>query len=66
MTLIALAAQSLGCHALKDGLLYVLFLLALAGFTTAFLFVANRIVSSSTDRRMGSQKRTAFSKGAHR
>jgi hypothetical protein len=54
MTLIALAAQSLGCQPLKDGLLYVFFLVALAGFTTAFLFVANWIVRSFADRSTGS------------
>jgi hypothetical protein len=66
MTLIAPAAQLLECRALKDGLLYVFFLLAFAGFTTALPFVANWFARSFTGRGTSSQKQTAFSKGANR
>jgi hypothetical protein len=65
MTVIAPAAQSLECRALKDGLLAVFFL-AFARFTTAFLFAANWFAGSFTGRSTGSQKQTAFSKGANR
>jgi hypothetical protein len=64
VTLITLAAQSLGCRALKDGLLYLCFLLALAGVMTAVLSVKNWFVRSCLAR--DSQKQTTFSKGANR
>jgi hypothetical protein len=65
VTLITLAAQSLGCRALKDGLLYLFFLLALAGVMTAVLSVKNWFVRSYVAS-MDSQKQTTFSKGANR
>jgi hypothetical protein len=66
MTLIAPVADSLGCRALKDGLLGVFFLLALAGFMTACLFAVNWFLRFFADRRLDSRKQTTSSKGANR
>jgi hypothetical protein len=66
MTLIAPVADSLGCRALKDGLLCVFFLLALAAFMTACLFAVNWFLRSLADRGLGSRKQTTLSKGANR
>jgi hypothetical protein len=66
VTLITLVAQSLGSRALKDGLLYLFFLLALAGVMTAVLLVKNWFVRSYVASSMDSQKQTTFSKGANR
>jgi lipid-A-disaccharide synthase-like uncharacterized protein len=66
MTLIAPVAQSLGCRALEDGLLYIFFLVTLAGFMTACLFGMTWVLHFFADRDSGSQKQTTFSKGANR
>jgi hypothetical protein len=65
MILIAPVAQSLGCRALEDGLLYILFLLTLAGFMTACLFGMKCVLHFFADRGTGSQKQTTFPKGAN-
>jgi hypothetical protein len=59
-------AESLACRALKDGLLYLSFLLALAGCMAAGFVALPRIVRFFSDRTRGSRKRTRFSKGAKR
>ena len=66
MTAIPPVADSLGCRALKDGLLAVFYLLALAGFTAACLFAVNWFLRSFADRGLSSRTQTTFSKGAHR
>jgi hypothetical protein len=63
--LIAPVADSLGCRALKDGLLCLFFLLVFAVLMFAFLFAANRLARRFAGPRNGSQKETTFSKGAH-
>jgi len=59
-------AESLGCRVLKDGLLYVLVLLAVAGFLGMCVFAVPRILRFFDDRIFGSQKHTTFFKGAKR
>jgi hypothetical protein len=51
---------------LKDGLLYVFFLLVLAGSMTAFLFAVNWFVRSFAARGFGFRKQEPISKGANR
>ena len=63
MTLIAPIADSLGCRVLKDGLLLVFFLLALAGLMTACLFALNWFLRSFANRSLGSRKQITLSKG---
>ena len=60
------AAESLGCRALKDGALYLVFLLAAAGLLAACVFVLPRIVRFFDDRISNSRKQTTFSKGVKR
>ena len=50
MTGIARFAESLGCRALRDGLLYVFFLLALAALTTACIFAMRWLGHCFADR----------------
>jgi uncharacterized membrane protein YphA (DoxX/SURF4 family) len=64
VTLIQPVAESLGCRMLKDGLLYVLFLLVLAGFMAAFLFAVNWFARSFAARSFGFRKKKPNSKGA--
>jgi hypothetical protein len=59
-------AESLGCRALKDGALYLVFLLAAAGLLAACIYVLPRIVRFFDDRISGSRKQTTFSKGVKR
>jgi hypothetical protein len=66
MILIAPVADSLGCRVLKDGLLLVFFLLALAGLMTACLFALNWFLRSFANRSLGSRKQTTLSNGANR
>jgi uncharacterized membrane protein YphA (DoxX/SURF4 family) len=66
VTLIAPFAESLGCRALKDGLLCVFFLLALAALMTACIFATHWFGHWFADRGPHSQKQTTFSKGANR
>ncbi len=66
MTPIPLLVPSLGCRALKDGLLYGFFLLALVGLMTVFLFLVNWAARSFASRGMDSHKQTTISKGASR
>jgi hypothetical protein len=63
VTAIAPIAESLGCRVLEDGLLYVIFLLALTAFVATCLFVFDWVFS---DRRPGRRKQTAFSEGVNR
>ena len=65
MTLIAPVADSLGCRVLKDGLMLLFFLLALAGLMTASLFALNWLLRSLANRSLGSRKQATFSKGAN-
>jgi hypothetical protein len=55
-----------GCRVLEDGLLYLLFLLALAGFAAACFFAVNCFLHSLPDHDSSSQKHKPFSKGASR
>ena len=55
-----------GCRVLEDGLLYVFFLLALAGFLTACFLAANWFLHSLSDNDSNSQKQKPYSKGASR
>jgi hypothetical protein len=59
-------AESLGCRVLKDGLLYILVLLATAGFLGMCVFAVPRIVRFFDDRISASQKHTTFFKGVKR
>ena len=59
-------ADSLGCRALKDGLLYVLGLLAAAGSLVVSIYVVPRIARFVDDRASVSRKQTPFSKGVKR
>lgn len=59
-------AESLGCRALKDGLLYVLSLLAAAALLAACIYALPRIVRFFDDRFWGSRKQTTFPKGVKR
>ena len=65
MILIAPVADSLGCRALKDGLLCLFFLLVFAFLLFVFLFAVSRLARRFAGRHNGSQKETTFSKGAH-
>ena len=65
MILIAPVAQSLGCRALEDGLLYILFLLTLAGFMTACLFGMKCVLHFLAERSRGSEKHSTHAKGAN-
>jgi hypothetical protein len=58
--LIAPVADSLGCRALKDGLLCLFCLLGFAVLTFAFIFAVNRLARRFAGRRNGSQKETTF------
>ncbi len=58
-------AESLGCRALKDVLLYVLYLAA-AGSLVACIYVVPRIVRFFDDRTSASRKQTTFSGGVKR
>jgi hypothetical protein len=58
-------APSLGCRALKDALLYVSFLLSLAGLVTACLRAIDWMARSFSDRGPVSGKHRTFSKGAN-
>ena len=60
------AAESLGCRALKDGVLYLLFLLAAAALLAACLYAVPRIVRFFDDRGSAARKQTAFSRGVKR
>ena len=66
MTLSPPVGESLGCRMLKDGLLYVFFLLVLAGSMTAFLFAVNWFARSFPARGIGFRKQKPISKGANR
>ena len=59
-------AESLGCRALKGGLLYLVFLLAAAALLAACLYAAPRIARFFDDRRSASRKQTVFSRGVKR
>jgi hypothetical protein len=59
-------APPFGCRVLEDGLLYVFFLLALAGFLTACFLAANWFLRSLSDNDSNSQKQKPYSKGASR
>jgi hypothetical protein len=59
-------AESLGCRALKDGLLYVLSLLAAAALLATCIYAVPRIVRFFDDRFLGSRKPTTFPKGVKR
>jgi hypothetical protein len=63
--LVAPVADSLGCRALKDGLLYLFFLLLFAVLMLAFIFAVNRLSRFFAGRDAGSRKVTTLSKGAH-
>jgi hypothetical protein len=58
-------APSLGCRALKDALLYVSFLLSLAGLVATCLRAIDWLASSFSERGPGSRKHRTFSKGAN-
>jgi len=55
-----------GCRVLEDGLLYVFFLLVLAGFLTISFLAVNWFVHSLSDNDSSSQKQKPYSKGASR
>jgi hypothetical protein len=59
-------AESLGCRALKDGALYLVFLLAAAALLTACLYALPRIARFFDDRILSSRRQTTFSKGVKR
>jgi len=59
-------AESLGCRALKDGLLYVLGLLAAGGSLVASIYAVPRIARFFDDRASVSRKQTPFSRGVKR
>jgi hypothetical protein len=56
-------AESLGCRALKDGPLYLIFLLAAAGLVAACVYALPRIARFFDDRISRSRKQTTFSRG---
>jgi hypothetical protein len=58
--------DSLGCRVLKDGALYLVFLLAAAGLLAACLYALPRIARFFDDRISRSSKQTTFSKGVKR
>ena len=66
MTIAPALAESLACRALRDGLLYVAFLFALAGCMAAGLVVVPRIIRFFDDRTSGRRKQATTSKGAKR
>jgi hypothetical protein len=59
-------AESLGCRALKDGALYLVFLLAAAGLLAACIYALPRIARFVDDRILSSRRQTTFSKGVKR
>jgi hypothetical protein len=59
-------ADSLGCRALKDGLLYVFCLVTAAGSLVASIYAAPRIARFVDDRASVARKQTPFSKGVKR
>ena len=59
-------AESLGCRALKDGALYLVFLLGSTGLLAACIYALPRIVRFFDDRISRSSKQTIFSKGVKR
>ncbi len=59
-------AEPLGCRALKDGALYLVFLLAAAGLLGSCVYAVPRLVRFFDDRISGSRKQTIFSKGVKR
>jgi hypothetical protein len=59
-------ADSLGCRVLKDGALYLIFLLAAAGLLAACFDVLPRILRFFDDRILRSRRQTTFSKGVKR
>jgi hypothetical protein len=66
MTIAPALAESLACRVLKDGLLYLAFLFALAGCMAAGLFAVPRIIRFFDDRTSGRRRQTTSSKGAKR
>jgi hypothetical protein len=59
-------ADSLGCRVLKDGALYLIFLLADAGLLAACIYALPRIARFFDDRISRSSKQATFSKGVKR
>jgi hypothetical protein len=59
-------ADSLGCRALKDGALYLVFLLAAAGLLAACRYGVPRILRFFDDRILRSRRQTTFFKGVKR
>jgi len=59
-------AESLGCRALKDGVLYLVFLFAAAALLAACFYAVPRIVRFFDDHSSASRKQTAFSRGVKR
>jgi len=59
-------ADSLGCRALKDGALYLVFLLAAAGLLAACIYALPRIARFVDDRISRSSKQKTFPKGVKR
>jgi hypothetical protein len=59
-------ADSLGCRALKDGALYLVFLLAAAGLLAACGYGVPRILRFFDDRILSSRRQTTFFKGVKR
>ena len=66
MTLIPTDAESLGCQAMKDGLLYLLFLSVLAAFVAACLLSTSLVIRALSPRPGGSQTLKQLLKGADR
>ena len=66
MTLIPTDAQSLGCRAMKDGLLYLLFLSVLAAFVAACLLSTSLVIRALSRSPAGSQTQNQLLKGADR
>jgi hypothetical protein len=59
-------ADSLGCRALKDGALYLVFLLAAAGLLAACIYAVPRIVRFFDDRISDCRKQKTLYKGVNR
>lgn len=59
-------AESLGCRALKDGLLCAFYLLAAACSLMALIYAVPKIVRFFDDRTYGCRKQNAFCKGVKR